>query len=213
MDIKIIHRQFLKKICKPELQGAENLQGLTGPALFVANHSSHYDAAMIMTALPKKFGERMCPAAWGEFHKTLLMRRRYALFEILLNAAVYNAYTILGNAYMFEQMTRPLQSMQYTGKLLDQGWNVLIFPEGGFDKTGEPRQFKQGIGVLASELMAPIVPVKIEGLAEVFPKGCILPRRKGNVKVKIGKPISNSELKGLSHAQAARKIEEAVRKL
>jgi len=65
----------------------------------------------------------------------------------------------------------------------------------------------------AHQTHLPILPVKIEGLAEVFPKGCILPRRKGNVKEKIGKPISNSELKGLSHAQAARKIEEAVRKL
>jgi len=49
-----------------EVSGLEHLEGLKEPTLFVANHVTHTDPGLILTALPREFRYRMAIAMDGE---------------------------------------------------------------------------------------------------------------------------------------------------
>jgi len=94
--------------------------------------------------------------------------------------------------------------------LLDDQWSVLIYPEGTRSLTGEMAYFKPGIGLIATEMLAPVIPVKLEGLYDILPKGKLWPRR-GKVGVNFGKPLF---FKGeRNYASVAKKIEQSIRDL
>ena len=114
------------------------------------------------------------------------------------------------NAFPFAQTGSIRPSMEYCGRLLDQGWSVLIYPEGARSETGGMDVFKSGAGLLAVELRVPVVPVYLEGTGEAMQRGKALPRR-GNVGVRFGEPLHFP--RGTSYADASASIESAVRAL
>ena len=99
--------------------------------------------------------------------------------------------------------------MKYTGRLIDEGWSVLIYPEGTRSKTERMGAFKQGVGMLAVEMKVPVVPVKVENVIKVLPRWRKWPRP-ARTKIKIGKPIL---VKEESYLRATNMIEKAVRDL
>src|SRR5207237_8274343 len=68
-------------------------------------------------------------------------------------------------------------SLRYLGELMDEGWSVLIYPEGTRGSTGQMGSFKGGIGVIARAMQVPIVPLGLSGCFEALPPGRRLPRR------------------------------------
>jgi 1-acyl-sn-glycerol-3-phosphate acyltransferase len=70
---------------------------------------------------------------------------------------------------------------------LDQGFNVIIFPEGTRVPPGQTRPFQRGGAILASEMGVPIIPVA-HNAGEFLPKGVKL-KKTGTVMVSIGAPI------------------------
>jgi long-chain acyl-CoA synthetase len=85
----------------------------------------------------------------------------------------------------------------------------LIFPEGRRSETGELDVFRPGIGMIASRLRVPVVPVRIGGLQQVLGVGWHL-ARPGHVRVAFGAPI---HLTGEDYAALAKVVEAAVRAL
>ncbi len=53
-------------------------------------------------------------------------------------------------------------TLQYIGELTGGGMSILIFPEGVRSPTGQMKPFRGGIGMIASRLDVPVVPVRIE---------------------------------------------------
>ena len=51
------------------------------------------------------------------------------------------------------------QTLRYIGEVTGDGFSVLIFPEGVRSETGEMTTFRGGIGMIASRLDLPVVPV------------------------------------------------------
>jgi 1-acyl-sn-glycerol-3-phosphate acyltransferase len=74
---------------------------------------------------------------------------------------------------------------------VDHGWSILIFPEGEETKDGHLQPFKAGIGLLASELNVPVIPIKLHGLFELKQRRELFPRP-GTVSVTFGDPITFS---------------------
>ena len=72
---------------------------------------------------------------------------------------------------------------------MDRGYSVLIFPEGTETKDGRLQSFRAGIGLLASELNVPVIPVKLRGLFELKKKRQYFVRP-GVVSVTFGEPIT-----------------------
>ncbi len=66
---------------------------------------------------------------------------------------------------------------------------MLVFPEGARTKDGKLAKFRGGIGLLATRLHLPVVPVRIDGLFELKQKGRKMARR-GDVRVTIGAPVT-----------------------
>ena len=54
---------------------------------------------------------------------------------------------------------------------MDQGANLVIFPEGTRSTSRKMSRFKHGVSLLALERNVPVVPVYLAGLAKLRPKG------------------------------------------
>jgi hypothetical protein len=91
-------------------------------------------------------------------------------------------------------------------KSVNDGYNVLIFPE-GLRSEDEIRRFKQGAFYLAGEIGADILPMYLHGTGHVMPKGSGFASR-GQVDLEIGKRIPASEL--TSYGPTYPKIAHAV---
>ena len=101
------------------------------------------------------------------------------------------------------------QTLRYIGELLADGTNVLIFPEGRRSESGVIDVFRPGIGMIASRLGAPVVPVRLGGLQDVLRVGWKM-ARPGRVRVAFGAPL---RLVGDDYEALARKVEAAVKGL
>ncbi|MGZ4876136.1 MAG: lysophospholipid acyltransferase family protein, partial [Candidatus Angelobacter sp.] len=68
-------------------------------------------------------------------------------------------------------------------------YSVVIFPEGRRTETGEMSPFRSGIGLLATHLNLPIIPMRIDGLfpLKIAKKHYAPPHA---VQVKIGNPVT-----------------------
>ena len=100
------------------------------------------------------------------------------------------ADTDFERAMSFLESKKQVNGIPY--ELLARGEPVLIFPEGTRSRTGELQDFKAGLGLMAWELKAPIVPAYICGAYRALPAGRFLPRPH-RLKVTFGSPISMAE--------------------
>ncbi len=147
---------------------------------------------------------------WKEYFDAHFFPYRHPWRERWISSLVYRLLTVLFNTFPIPQAeigTR--QSLRYAGELVEEGWSILIFPEGERTLTGEMGHFYPGVAMIASRMHVPVVPVRLVGLDQVLPRHTKWPRR-GPVEVKIGAPIL---LQGESYAALARQLEEAVRAL
>jgi len=152
-------------------------------------------------ALPETFRKRLAIAAGTE---TLYETFRW--FSPLADLA-YNSYPFPSR---IEENIRP--GLDYTGRLLDDGWSILIFPEGQMNRIGQAlAPLKGGAGVLAVEMQAPVVPVVILGTEKILPPGYAFPLGRRVVEVRFGKPVRLT--RETSYAEATRRIEQAFRVL
>lgn len=197
---------LLRLFCRLDVRGVDNVKRLSGPHLLAANHASLLDAPVILMALPPGQRDRTAVAAWAEYFE----RRGRWLSDRLLRRSEYYLLAALLGIFPLPQTRLFRPSLRYAGELVDRGWNVLIFPEGSRTRTGEMGHFKEGVGVMASRLRVPVVPVKVEGLFEILPSGRRL-LRPGPAAVRFGPPLSFPST--ASYLEMTRRIEEAVRAL
>ena len=192
------------------IQGVDNLRDLRGPVVFAANHQSHFDGPAIFRALPSRWRYNLAPAMAKEFFKAHFYPDQYGRKSYILNSLNYYLSSLFFNAFPLPQReagTR--QTLRYVGELLADGQSVLIFPEGKRTNDGEINPFQPGVGMIASRLGVPVVPVRLDGLDRILHHSWKFPRR-GRGSVTFGTPML---LKGNDYKDLARNIEEAVRAL
>lgn len=189
------------------VEGLEHLEGLDHPVIFAPNHQSHMDTPAVLQALPAKWRYRVSPAMAKEWFKAHFFPDQFPLGTRLKNTASYLSATIFYNAFpipQYEAGTR--QTIQYIGRLFDQKRSLLIFPEGKRTDWGEIAPFRPGVGLLASKLGVPVVPVRIEGLDKVLSLRASWPTR-GPVRITFGAPM---RLEGDNYAELAARVRDAV---
>lgn len=136
----------------------------TGPAIFFANHASHMDFVVVWAALPDEVRERTHPAAAEDYWTANALRRWVA-------CGVFRAILIPRR-----DVCRSNHPVDRLGIALEAGDSVIIFPEGGRRETEEPGPFKSGLYHLARRYPdIPLVPVHLENLSRILPKGTKLP--------------------------------------
>lgn len=135
-----------------------------GPAIYYANHSSHLDFVVIWAALPATARAQLSPAAAEDYWARGPLRRRIAcdLFKAVLIPR--------------DGISRTNNPVERMAACLESGRSVLIFPEGTRRTDGEIGQFKPGLWHLARRFpRIPLVPVHLENLNRVFPRGTFVP--------------------------------------
>jgi long-chain acyl-CoA synthetase len=190
--------------------GVENLDGIEPPVIFAPTHQSHLDIPALMLALPAKWRYRLAPAMAKEFFRAHFFPKQHKGHEVLTNSLNYYLASLVFGAFPFPQRELGARStMRYAGELVGEGRCIVIFPEGKLTETGEIAPFQPGVGLLASRLGVPVVPVKLVGLDKVLHRSWRM-ARPGRVEVRFGKPMW---LTGDDYAALARELEAAAREL
>jgi len=193
-----------------KVEGLEHLGGLNTPVVFAANHQSHMDAPVILTALPRRLRYRVTTAMAKDFFKPHFYPQQYSRGEWFTNTLNYYLAALFFNAFPLPQREAGArQTLRYIGSVLEDGFSVLIFPEGKRSETGEIDRFRPGIGMIASRLGVPVIPVRLDGLERVLRVGWKM-ARPGRVRVAFGAPM---RLEGEDYEALAKRVEDAVRAL
>jgi 1-acyl-sn-glycerol-3-phosphate acyltransferase len=167
--------------------GREKLSSLKGPVILVANHASHMDTPVILSALPRKLRKRTAVAAAADyFYRNKLTASLVSL--------IFNTVPIERRQGASGSVTK---STTHLDTLLDDGWNLLLFPEGTRSRGGVPGRIRRGAAVLAAAHNLVIIPIKVTGTADAMPPGRIWPKRlrgrlfsrRHRITVSFGEPI------------------------
>ncbi len=195
-----------------EAEGLEHLESLEGPAIFAANHCSHLDTAAVLAALPSGIRHRIAPAMSQDYFGDFFQPRDGVGWRARAQSGLsFVTALTLFNAYPLPQkMAGARRALRYTGELVDAGYNILVYPEGTRSVDGELLSFQPGVGLMAQKLGAPVVPVRLRGLFEIYSVHHDWPEI-GDVKVSFGAPLRFQP--GRGYAEVAAEAERALRAL
>lgn len=121
---------------------------LDKPAILIANHASFVDLMMLI----------------GSSNKLLLVTNDWVWNSPLFGAFIRYVEYI----HAKDDSSWDLEKIQ---KKVDEGYSILIFPEGTRTIDGRMGRFKKGAFYLAEQLNLDILPVMIHGLHHVLRKG------------------------------------------
>ena len=177
----------------PRIRGRENLRNVKGPAIVVSNHTAFLDAAYVMEGLPERFRRKLAVAMDGELLESMRNPPRGTGFlKALANRVSYWLVVSVYNVFPLPLHAGFRRSFAFAGDLIDRGWSVLIFPEGRITRDGRLSPFRNGIGLLATQLRVPVIPMHLHGLFELKAAGKKW-ARPGQVHVSVGAPVRFDE--------------------
>jgi len=158
--------------CRVEVFGLENIPA-EPPYIIAPNHTSVLDQTIVSYAIGSERRDKMYTLASKHFFDNPFFR---------------TFMRIAANVVRLDREEDFFTALRTAAKLIKLGRAVYINPEGTRSKTGDLQPFKVGVGVLAVETGAPIIPVYIEGTFKSLKRGNIIPKPH-KVKVFFGEPI------------------------
>jgi 1-acyl-sn-glycerol-3-phosphate acyltransferase len=153
--------------------GQENVT--SPPYLVMCNHQSALDIYALIVALPIQF-------KW--------VAKRELFFIPFVGWVMKRA------GYISLDRKRPreaIKAIDDAAQKIRGGMNIIIFPEGTRSQDGTLLPFKKGVFSLALRARVPIAPVGISGSSRLQPKGSFIPKQKGVIYIRIGKPIETAQ--------------------
>ncbi|WP_227270390.1 lysophospholipid acyltransferase family protein [Roseobacter weihaiensis] len=147
---------------RAEWQGVEPVPG---QRVYYANHASNGDFVLIWAVLPRRLRDRVRPVAGADYWLATKLKS-------FIGRHVFNA--VLIDRTGSSPKEAPVAQM---AEALDEGSSLIIFPEGTRNLTDERLlPFKTGLYHLArARPEVDFVPVWIENLNRVMPKGEVVP--------------------------------------
>jgi 1-acyl-sn-glycerol-3-phosphate acyltransferase len=167
----------LTLVAAPIVKGDEVLKEITPPVIFISNHSSHLDTPLILSCLTPEIRKNIVVAAAADY--------------FFSNKVKAFSFAFLLNAIPMERTKINRASAEVPFELIKQGWNLLIFPEGGRSPDGWMGSFKGGAAYLAHKAQVKVVPIHISGARKILKKGA---KRlvTGTTELRFGSPIEPS---------------------
>ena len=199
-------------VVAPTIRGASTLQvtgteNISTPAtkIFAANHVSHLDTPLVLSALPSAIRRHTIVAA--------------AMDTFFMSAPKAVTTVLTFNAIPIERHKVNRRSAELAQRLLEQSWNLLIYPEGGRTTNGSLMDFKPGAAFLAERTGATVIPTYIHGAGELAgPRYAKASRYRDapfqwrhHVSVNFGEGLT--QLDGENVRRFGARIEEAVAEL
>jgi len=150
------------------IHGAGNVPP-SGGVLLACNHVSFLDPHAVGAGCPRE----ACFLA------------RKTLFVGKLQSALLHSW----NVVPVDLSGKPdITGLKAIMSRLRQGYAVTLFPEGTRSHDGGFQEAKPGVGLLVAKAGVPVVPVRMFGAYEVWPRNQKLPHR-GQVDIVFGKPV------------------------
>jgi 1-acyl-sn-glycerol-3-phosphate acyltransferase len=173
----VVATPAIRALASPTVRGLDRIDHLDEPVIFAANHTSHLDTPLLVSVIPERWRTELFVAGAADY-----------FFDTRLKAATF---AFLLNAVPIERQRRSRVSLQRMSELLDDGWSMLIFPEGGRSPDGWGRPHNPGAAWMAQRSGRPIVPVHVEGTRRILAKGSNRVRP-GRTHVTFGRPLRPS---------------------
>ena len=136
---QLVMKPYVWSALSVHVHGLRRLDGLNAPFIAIANHSSHVDSTVIYGALPRRLSKNLAAGAAADYffkQKTKSLGTR-----LFFNAYPVDRGGMRGHAGL-------------SGRLLDEGVPLLIFPEGTRVAPGSKKRYKAGGSWLAALAVA-----------------------------------------------------------
>ena len=175
-------RMIRALLFRVELSGLENLPK-GGAYLICPNHQSYLDPFMICPMLPFRMFRNLFFVGAVEYFETPLTQW----------------FARLANLVPVDPDSNLVPAMQAGAFGLAHGKTLVLFPEGERSIDGTVKKFKKGAPILAQHMHVPIVPVAINGVFELWPRGqgfnwrLLRPWSRHRVRIVIGEPMMFAE--------------------
>jgi 1-acyl-sn-glycerol-3-phosphate acyltransferase len=170
----LVAAPVVRALASPRVSGLDRIAHLDVPVIFAANHASHIDAPLLVSVIPDRWRRDLFVAGAADY-----------FFDTRLKAT---AFAFLLNAVPIDRHRVSRDSASRVTRLLQDGWSMLIFPEGGRSPDGWGQPHRAGTAWLAVRTGTPIVPVHIEGTRDILAKGSRR-IRPGHSRVTFGQPL------------------------
>jgi long-chain acyl-CoA synthetase len=125
-----------------------------GPYILCPNHQSYLDAFVLLGAVPFRTLRNVFAVGAAEYYRTPFMQ---------WVARFTNVIPVDSDANLERAMKAGAAGLRL-GKVL------LLFPEGERSIDGELKSFRKGAPILSAHLNAPIVPVAMDGIFDLWPR-------------------------------------------
>ncbi|HYZ92251.1 MAG TPA: lysophospholipid acyltransferase family protein [Actinomycetota bacterium] len=162
-------RTGIRPFYRLRVQGAEHVPP-TGPGIVAANHVSLFDAAAVQLAVRR----RLTALAKAEYWKS---RRTRWIFDLT------------GQIPVERGSDEASASVEAGLRVLALGGLLHIHPEGSRSPDGRMYRGKSGVGRLAAQSGAPVIPTAVLGTLAIFPRHAKRPRLNGRVTVRFAPAV------------------------
>jgi len=158
--------------------------------IYVFNHASLFDLFLIARIAPPN---------------SAFLVRQWPLSLPVFGSVMRLAGYVNTEKHVGEEVLRQART------LLDQGINVIVFPEGTRSRTREVGRFRSGAFKLSIQTGAPVTPVMIEGTGHILPPGRFM-MRPGRIRMRVLEDVYPQTYAGssLGHAAMSRVIRERI---
>ena len=109
--------------------------------IFAANHHSHLDTPLLLTSIPEPWRHQVVVGAAADY-----------FFEQPRHGGARRRWRSAPSRSSARKVTR--RSADQAAELIDDGWSLLIFPEGGRSPDGWGQPFRGGAAYLADAAAA-----------------------------------------------------------
>jgi 1-acyl-sn-glycerol-3-phosphate acyltransferase len=172
-----------------EVEGLHHIP--EGPVLFASNHEGNFDIPVLISAIEKPFG----------FISKIEVKK----------VPVLSSWMEAIDCVFIDRKNRDKAagSIMSGVELLKKGNSLVIFPEGTRSKGGPVGLFKAGGFRLAKDSGVPIVPISIQGTADVFEKNGRLVKP-AKIKMIISPPVYSRQYKDKELISLAEEIRDTI---
>lgn len=177
---------------KYNVEGYENVENLENGFLIVPNHQSYFDIPIVSLAFKEKGAS-------------------FISKDAILKVPIISHYMKVMDCLFLDRdsVKSGMDMIKNGSRLLKEGVNLVIFPEGTRADHGVMREFKSGSLKIATRAKAPIVPVSISHSYDLHPSSLVM--KKGTATIVIHPPISYEAYNELNANELNDLVESTVR--
>jgi len=171
-------------VTRVKVEGLENVPS-EGPVLVIVNHASNIDGMLLMAYV---IPPTRRPMRWLGKEEAL----RWPFFGWVMK---------VNGVFAVRRDAGDLEAFKTAKKVLDDGGELAIFPEGSRSPDGALREAKEGATLLAVRSGAPILPIALIGTHRFWPRGRF-PRPFRRMAIRVGPTFTLTMAKGGDRAEA-----------